>query len=192
MVAGEIGLEGDLRPVRGVLSMALAARSAGSSRLLVPLPNLSEAGVVQGLEVRGAGTLAQVCAFLQGGPPLPTALVDLEHLMHQRVSEPVDFADVRGQAAAKRALEVAAAGGHNILLIGAPGAGKTMLARRLPTILPGLELDEALETTRIHSVAGMLPADLVARRSSSPVGFTAGGGSATANCQPVRASSPHP
>ena len=159
MVAGEIGLEGDLRPVRGVLSMALAARAAGSARLLVPLPNLAEAGVVQGLEVRGAATLAQVCAFLQGGPPLSTALVDLEHLMHERAAETVDFADVRGQAAAKRALEVAAAGGHNILLIGAPGAGKTMLARRLPTILPGLELDEALETTRIHSVAGMLPAD---------------------------------
>ncbi|HET7240024.1 MAG TPA: YifB family Mg chelatase-like AAA ATPase, partial [Gemmatimonadales bacterium] len=158
MVAGEIGLEGDLRPVRGVLSMALAALSAGSARLLVPLPNLSEAGVVQGLEVRGAGTLAQVCDFLQGGAPLPAPQVDLDHLIRERAVEAVDFADVRGQAAAKRALEVAAAGGHNILLIGAPGAGKTMLARRLPTILPGLELDEALETTRIHSVAGMLPA----------------------------------
>src|SRR3954447_936833 len=159
MVAGEIGLEGDLRPVRGVLSMALAARSAGSARLLVPLSNLPEAGVVQGLEVRGAGSLAQVCNFLRGGPPLPTAVVDLEQLIHERVVESADFGDVRGQAAAKRALEVAAAGGHNILLIGAPGAGKTMLARRLPTILPGLELDEALETTRIHSVAGLLPAD---------------------------------
>jgi magnesium chelatase family protein len=158
MVAGEIGLEGDLRPVRGALSMALAARSAGCARLLVPLANLPEAGVVRELEVRGARTLAEVCASLAGGPALPTPEVDLRRLMQTRSTDPVDFAEVRGQAAAKRALEVAAAGGHNILLIGAPGAGKTMLARRLPTILPGLELEEALETTRIHSVAGMLPA----------------------------------
>jgi magnesium chelatase family protein len=158
MVAGEIGLEGDLRPVRGVLSMALAARSAGCDRLLVPLANLAEAGVVRELEVRGARTLAEVCASLAGGPPLPTAEINLGRVMQARSADPVDFAEVRGQAAAKRALEVAAAGGHNILLIGAPGAGKTMLARRLPTILPSLDLEEALETTRIHSVAGMLPA----------------------------------
>jgi magnesium chelatase family protein len=138
--------------------MALAARSAGCARLLVPLANLAEAGVVHELEVRGARTLAEVCASLAGGPALPTARVDLHAVMHARSTDVVDFAEVRGQAAAKRALEVAAAGGHNILLIGAPGAGKTMLARRLPTILPGLELEEALETTRIHSVAGMLPA----------------------------------
>jgi magnesium chelatase family protein len=159
LVAGEIGLEGDLRPVRGVLSMALAARSAGCAHLLVPLANMAEAAVVRELDVRGARTLAQVCASIAGGPALPTAEVDVQRLMHARSVDPVDFAEVRGQAAAKRALEVAAAGGHNILLIGAPGAGKTMLARRLPTILPGLELDEALETTRIHSVAGMLPPD---------------------------------
>jgi len=157
LVAGEIGLEGDLRPVRGVLSMALAARAAGCPRLLVPLANLAEAGVVRELDVRGARTLAEVCASLAGGPALPTAEVDVRRLMQARSTDLVDFAEVRGQAAAKRALEVAAAGGHNILLIGAPGAGKTMLARRLPTILPGLDLEEALETTRIHSVAGMLP-----------------------------------
>jgi magnesium chelatase family protein len=158
MVAGEIGLEGDLRPVRGVLSMALVARSAGCARFLVPLANLAEAGVVRELDVRGARTLAEVCASLAGGPPLPTAAVDVQGLVQARSTDAADFAEVRGQAAAKRALEVAAAGAHNILLIGAPGAGKTMLARRLPTILPGLELEEALETTRIHSVAGMLPA----------------------------------
>jgi len=158
MVLGEIGLEGDLRPVRGSLSMALAARAAGCTRLLLPADNLPEAGVVAELEVRGARTLAEVCAHLAGGKPLPEARVDVGRLMGCRPPDSVDFVDVRGQAGAKRALEVAAAGGHNILLIGAPGSGKTMLARRLPTILPSMDLEEALETTRIHSVAGTLQA----------------------------------
>jgi magnesium chelatase family protein len=156
MVLGEVGLEGDLRPIRGALSIALAARSSGCTELLLPADNLSEAAVVQDLEVRGARTLAEVCAHLTGHQPIPAARVDLNALMSDRVPNPVDFADVRGQSAAKRALEVAAAGAHNILMIGPPGAGKTMLARRLPTILPSMTLDEALETTRIHSVAGLL------------------------------------
>jgi magnesium chelatase family protein len=156
MVLGELGLEGDLRPVRGALSMALAARASGCRDLLLPADNLSEAGVVQDLEVRGARTLAEVCDHLSGERPIPPVRVDLNALMAEPVPEAVDFADVRSQSAAKRALEVAAAGSHNILLIGAPGAGKTMLARRLPTILPSMTLEEALETTRIHSVAGLL------------------------------------
>jgi magnesium chelatase family protein len=156
MVVGEIGLEGDLRPVRGALPMALAARAAGCSRLLVPADNVPEAAVVEGLEVRGARTLAEVCASLAGHLALPRAQVDLPTLMAERRREDCDFADVRSQAAAKRALEVAAAGAHNLLLIGPPGAGKTMLARRLPTILPSMTLDEALETTKIHSVARVL------------------------------------
>jgi magnesium chelatase family protein len=156
MVVGEIGLEGDLRPVRGALPMALAARAAGCRGLLVPADNVPEAAVVEGLEVRGAQTLAEVCASLAGHLALPRAQVDLPTLMAERRRENCDFADVRSQAAAKRALEVAAAGAHNLLLIGPPGAGKTMLARRLPTILPSMTLDEALETTKIHSVAGVL------------------------------------
>ncbi|MBA3498329.1 MAG: YifB family Mg chelatase-like AAA ATPase [Gemmatimonadales bacterium] len=156
MLVGEVGLEGDLRPVRGALSMALAARAAGCRRFLLPADNLPEAAVVQGLEVRGVRTLVEVCAYLAGHLALEPAQVDLPALMAERRRDEADFADVRSQAAAKRALEVAAAGAHNLLLIGPPGAGKTMLARRLPTILPSMTLDEALETTKIHSVAGLL------------------------------------
>lgn len=156
MVAGEVGLEGDLRPVRGALPMALAARAVGCRGLLLPHDNLAEAAVVEGLEVRGARSLVEVCAHVAGDLALPAALVDLPALMAERHRDDCDFSDVRGQPAAKRALEVAAAGGHNLLLIGPPGAGKTMLARRLPTILPSMTLDEALETTKIHSVAGLL------------------------------------
>ena len=156
MLIGEVGLEGDLRPIRGALPMALAARAAACHGLILPAENVPEAAVVEGLAVRGARTLAEVCRYLTGQLALPPAVVDLPALMAERRRDDCDFADVRSQAAAKRALEVAAAGAHNLLLIGPPGAGKTMLARRLPTILPSMSLDEALETTKIHSVAGML------------------------------------
>jgi len=156
MVLGEVGLEGDLRPVRGALSMALAARSAGFRGILVPQANVPEASVVEGLEVCGARSLLEVCGHLLGKNPIPPARADVATLMRSSPSDEADFADVRSQAAAKRALEVAAAGGHNILLLGSPGAGKTMLARRLPSILPSMSLEEALETTKIHSVAGTL------------------------------------
>jgi magnesium chelatase family protein len=155
-VLGELGLDGEIRPVRGALSMAVAARQAGLAGVILPAANVREAAVVAGLDVRGAATLGQVLAHLDGGPPLPRAEVDVEALFAAHVAADVDFAEVKGQEHAKRALEVAAAGGHNILMVGPPGGGKTMLARRLPTILPEMSLAEALETTKIHSVAGLL------------------------------------
>jgi magnesium chelatase family protein len=156
MVLGEVGLEGDLRPVRGALSMALAARAAHQTGVLLPHANVPEASVVEGVDVCGAHTLLEACAHLSG-QLIPPTRADMATLMAVCNPDQADFSDVRSQAAAKRALEVAAAGSHNILLIGAPGAGKTMLARRIPSILPSMSLEEALETTKIHSVAGTLP-----------------------------------
>jgi magnesium chelatase family protein len=154
---GELGLEGDLRPGRGALPIALAAAAMGCDELILPLANVAEAAVVEGITVRGAARLADVCDHLGGGTILPPIRTDTSELMQARPALLADFAEVKAQAAAKRALEVAAAGAHNVLLIGPPGAGKTMLARRLPGIMPSLTLGEALDVTRIHSVAGMLP-----------------------------------
>jgi len=160
LLLGELGLEGDLRPVRGAISVALAARGSRCRGLILPLANAAEAAVVAGLSVYGAASLDEVAGHLEGRRSLAPWHSDAAAHLAVPTAAGVDFAEVRGQPLAKRALEVAAAGGHNMLLLGPPGAGKTMLARRLPTILPAPSLEEALETTRIHSVAGLLPPGL--------------------------------
>ncbi len=163
LFAGELGLDGGLRPVRGALAIALAARAAGRRTLFVPRGNADEAALVEGLSVIGLSTLADLACASDPGPPWPRP--DAAGLLRAAAAEgpACDLADVRGQAAARRALEVAAAGGHHLLMTGPPGAGKTMLARRLATILPPLELGEALEVTRVWSAAG-LAHGLVTRR----------------------------
>jgi magnesium chelatase family protein len=153
---GELALDGRVRPVDGVLCMAMTAATAGFKRIIVPQDNALEAAVVRDIEVYGVGSLTQVAGFLSGQLALETATLDLDELFNTSSSYEVDFTDVKGQESVKRALTVAAAGAHNIMMIGPPGAGKTMLAQRLATILPSLCLEESLETTRIYSVAGLL------------------------------------
>ena len=166
LLLGELGLEGDLRPIRGALPIALAAVDMGCTELILPSANVAEAAVVESVVVRGASSLEEVCRHLGGHDAIAPTRTDTAALMREVPPIDVDFGDVRAQQAAKRALEVAAAGAHNVLMIGPPGAGKTMLARRLPSILPPLTLAEALDVTRIHSVAGLLPPGhaLVTRR----------------------------
>lgn len=155
---GELSLDGSVRPVPGVLPMALAARDEGVRRFLVPAENAAEAAIVSGLEVYGIKRLDEAVTFLAGVGDLEQKVIDPDALFTQQDADAVDFAEVRGQEYAKRALEIAAAGGHNLLLTGVPGSGKTMMARRLPGILPDLTLEEAIETTKVFSTAGLLPA----------------------------------
>ncbi|MEA2657572.1 MAG: magnesium chelatase family protein [Candidatus Binatota bacterium] len=156
LLIGELSLDGSIKPVRGALSIAMAAKKEHIKGLILPEQNASEAAVVSEVEVLGVRDLPQVVEFLNGGQCITPTTANLDDLFSQHSQYNSDFNDVKGQQHVKRALEVAAAGGHNVILVGPPGSGKTMLAKRLPTILPDLTLIEALETTKIHSVMGTL------------------------------------
>jgi magnesium chelatase family protein len=159
MMIGELGLDGSLKPVSGALPVAIRARAEKFKGLIVPKENVREAAVVNRLDVFGMDSLADVVSFFNGSDNYePTVIDTRKEFYEQQYSFDLDFAEVKGQESVKRALEVAAAGGHNLIMIGPPGSGKSMMAKRLPSILPPLSLAESLETTQIHSVAGKLPA----------------------------------
>jgi len=187
VIMGELSLDGEIRSIKGALPIAIQARKEGFKGLIVPEVNAKEAGMVNHLKVYGINHITEVIEFFESGEESlqPVTINTRDEFFHSQYDFEIDFADVKGQENIKRALEIAAAGGHNAILIGPPGAGKTMMAKRLPTILPPLSLQEALETTKIHSVAGKLPENstLVSKRpfrsphhTISDVALVGGGG----------------
>ena len=157
MMLGELALDGQLRPVKGALPVAICARDQGIKGIILPKENAQEAAVVDDVKVVGADSLWEVVDILNDNKEKEPVFVDRQEMFRSNLHYHVDFTDVKGQEHVKRALEVAAAGGHNLIMIGPPGSGKTMLSKRIPTILPDLTLEEALQTTKIHSVAGLMP-----------------------------------
>ncbi len=164
MIMGELSLDGSLQPIRGALPIALCARAEGFKGIILPRSNAAEAAVTDGIDVYGMDSLLDVVRFLNGEQQIEPVRIDTNALFQEVAQHTeLDFSDVRGQENVRRAMEVAAAGGHNMLMVGPPGAGKSMMAKRLPSILPPLTLEEALETTKIHSVAGLMN-----RKSNAP------------------------
>ncbi|MDY6853765.1 MAG: YifB family Mg chelatase-like AAA ATPase [Thermodesulfobacteriota bacterium] len=171
MILGELSLDGRIKPIKGSLPIAVATKEIGLKGMIIPRANVREAGVVKEIDVLAAETLADIVGFFNNTVSIESSSIDLEDIFKDKITYPVDFNEVKGQEYTKRALEIAASGGHNVIMIGPPGSGKTMLARRIPTVLPNMSFKEAIETTKIHSVMGLLNSDstlIVTRPFRSP------------------------